>query len=126
LKGKVFFKKRLYFLLSFKTNFMSKKIFQLLVIPVAALMLSVLIPSCKGKASDADVKSSIDKAFSTNPDLSPVMVDVKDGTATLNGEVKDGTAKSEAETTAKSVKGVTAVVNNLTYNTCPGTGCYYS
>ena len=98
---------------------MSKKIFQLFVIPVAALMLSVLIPSCKGKVSDADVKSSIDKAFSTIPDLSPVMVDVKDGTATLNGEVKDGTAKSEAETTAKGVKGVTAVVNNLTITPAP-------
>ena len=100
---------------------MSKKIFQVLVIPIATLMLSVLITSCKGKVKDADVKSSIDKTFSTNPDLSAVVVDVKDGTATLSGEVKDANAKSEAESAAKAVKGVTAVVNNLTIPSPPPT-----
>ena len=78
-----------------------------------------MITSCSGKAKDADVKAAVDKAFSTNPDLSSVMVDVKDGTATLSGEVKDAIAKSEAETKAKDVKGVTAVVNNLSITPSP-------
>jgi osmotically-inducible protein OsmY len=39
---------------------------------------------------------------------------VKDGVVTLSGQVKDETAKSLAETTAKGVKGVKSVNNNLT------------
>ena len=42
-----------------------------------------------------------------------VMVGVNDGTATLTGEVKDAAIKSDAEAKAKDVKGVTAVVNNI-------------
>ena len=40
--------------------------------------------------------------------------DVKDGVVTLSGQVKDEAAKSSAETTAKGVKGVKSVINNLT------------
>jgi len=98
---------------------MSKTMSRVLAVTLSIFILSFLINSCKGKAKDADVKASIDKAYSTNPDLSSVMVDVKDGTATLSGEVKDAIAKSEAETAAKSVKGVTAVVNNLTITPSP-------
>ena len=98
---------------------MSKTMSRVLVVILSVFILSYLITSCSGKAKDTDVKASIDKAYSTNPDLSSVMVDVKDGTATLSGEVKDAIAKSEAETAAKSVKGVTAVVNNLTITPSP-------
>ena len=77
---------------------------RVLVLILSVFILSYLVTSCKGKAKDADVKAAVDKAFSTNPDLSSVMVDVKDGTATLSGEVKDAIAKSEAETKAKDVK----------------------
>jgi hypothetical protein len=93
---------------------MSKTIFRVLAIPFSVLILSALITSCNAKVKDADIKASIDKAYATNPDLSMVMVGVNDGTATLTGEVKDANAKSEAERAAKDVKGVTAVVNNLT------------
>ena len=98
---------------------MSKTLARVLAVTLSIFILSFLIYSCKGKAKDADIKASIDKSYATNPDLSSVMVDVKDGTATLSGEVKDAIAKSEAETAAKGVKGVTAVVNNLTITPSP-------
>ena len=37
-----------------------------------------------------------------------------DGVATLTGEVKDDACKNVAETTAKGIKGVKSVVNDLT------------
>jgi len=44
---------------------------------------------------------------------------VSDGVATLTGEVKDDMCKNTAETTAKDVKGVKSVVNNLTVTPPP-------
>ena len=92
---------------------MSKTIFSVLAIPFSVFIFSALLISCNAKVKDADIKASIDKAYATNPDLSMVMVGVNDGTATLTGEVKDAAVKSDAEAKAKDVKGVTAVVNNI-------------
>ena len=91
---------------------MHKKIMRMLALPTFILFVS--LAGCNSKTSDADVKTSVDNAISANSDLSGTYTDVKDGVVTLSGQVKDEAAKSLAETTAKGVKGVKSVDNNLT------------
>jgi len=75
------------------------------------LLLSTnLITSCKGKPKDADITAAIQQKITT-PGVS---VSVKDGVATLTGEVKSESDKASAETEAKAVEGVKSVVNNIT------------
>ena len=74
--------------------------------------VSVLFLSCKPK--DADVQAKITEKFAASPELMGASDTVTDGVATLAGEVKDDAAKTEAETSAKDIKGVQSVVNNLT------------
>ena len=93
---------------------MNKRINQLFALPLVVLFLFTSVTSCKSKTSDADVKTTIDQAIAANANLSGTYVDVKDGVATLTGEVKDDAAKASAETVAKETKGVKSVVNNLT------------
>src|SRR5678816_2193835 len=90
---------------------MNKKIMQVLAFPT--FMLFVTLAACNSKTSDADVKTSVDNAIAANSNLSGVYADVNDGVVTLTGQVKDETAKASAETTAKGVKGVKSVNNNL-------------
>lgn len=85
---------------------------QMLALPTFILFLS--LAACNSKTSDADVKTSVDNAIAANSNLSGTYADVKDGVVTLSGQVKDETAKSSAETTARGVKGVKSVTNNLT------------
>ena len=98
---------------------MSKRIIQVLIIPLLTFFLITSVTSCKSKVKDADVKTAVDNAIAASPNLSGTYVDVKDGVATLTGEVKDEAARSAAETTAKGVKGVKSVVNNLTVAPAP-------
>ena len=100
------------FLLSQNKSCMNKKIMKMLALPTFILFVS--LAGCNSKTSDADVKTSVDNAISANSDLSGTYTDVKDGVVTLSGQVKDEAAKSLAETTAKGVKGVKSVDNNLT------------
>ena len=74
------------------------------------MMVALFVSSCK--PGDAKVaENAKEKVSSVSP---AVTVDVKDGVATLGGEVADETTKSAAETAVKDVKGVTSVVNNIT------------
>ena len=84
------------------------------MLALPTFILFVTLAACNSKTSDADVKTSVDNAIAANSDLSGTYTDVKDGVVTLSGQVKDETAKSLAETTAKGVKGVKSVNNNLT------------
>lgn len=78
---------------------------------VLALAGVLLLAAC-GK-SDSDLqKAASDKLSADN--ISGVTVAVKDGTATLTGEVKDITVKTKAEADVKGVDGVKTVNNNLT------------
>lgn len=79
---------------------------------LVALMLSVVITGCKPK--DADIKAAIEKSIAAMPSLSGTAVDVKEGAVSLSGQLQDETAKVLAETTAKAVKGVKSVTNNIT------------
>jgi len=81
------------------------------------LSVSVLFFSCKPK--DTDVQAKITEKFTASPELMGASATVADGVATLTGEVKDDAAKTQAETSAKEVKGVKSVVNNLTVTPPP-------
>ncbi|MEO6813057.1 MAG: BON domain-containing protein [Ginsengibacter sp.] len=76
------------------------------------LSSAILFFSCKPK--DADVQTKITQQFAAKPDCAGASATVTDGVATLTGEVKDDACKNLAESTAKDVKGVKSVVNNLT------------
>jgi hyperosmotically inducible protein len=69
--------------------------------------------SCKPK--DADINSHVSTAVKNDD----VDVKVNDGVVTLSGEVKTPAAKAKAETEARSVEGVTSVVNEITITPPP-------
>ena len=82
------------------------------------LLTAVVIAATLGFAScspkDADIKTAIETKLKAEPQMSGVMVDVKDGVATIAGECKDDACKANCEKDTKEVKGVKTVVNNLT------------
>ncbi|MCA1589249.1 MAG: BON domain-containing protein [Acidobacteria bacterium] len=55
----------------------------------------------------------------TADNVAGVTAVVKDGVATLTGEVADISVKTKAETSAKTVEGVKSVVNSLTLRPLP-------
>jgi osmotically-inducible protein OsmY len=83
---------------------------------VTALVLSVVLAAC-GK-SDADVQKAV-QAKLTADGVTGVTAAVKDGVATLSGEVADITVKNKAEGSAKGVDGVKSVTNNITLKPLP-------
>lgn len=85
-------------------------------ITVLTLAVALFMSAC-GK-SDADLqKAATDKL--TADKVAGVTVAVKDGVATLTGEVADQTVKSKAEASVKSVEGIKSVTNNCTLKPLP-------
>ena len=83
---------------------------------VLAIAVALLLGACGKK--DADIQKAVqDKLAADN--VSGVTVSVKDGVATLSGEVADQTVKSKADTSAKGVDGVKSVTNNITLRPLP-------
>ncbi len=78
---------------------------------VVALVGVLLLAAC-GK-SDSDLQRAASNKLSSDS-ISGVTVAVKDGTATLTGEVKDVTVKTKAEADVKGIEGIKTVNNNLT------------
>jgi hyperosmotically inducible periplasmic protein len=81
---------------------------------IAILTLALYLPACKSKVKDADIKTTVEKTLISSPGLAGLTVDVKDGVATVSGEVKTDAERAAVETTLKGVKGVKSVVNNTT------------
>jgi hyperosmotically inducible protein len=80
-------------------------------------ILLVLLTGACGK-KDADIQKAVqDKLAADN--VTGVTATVKDGVATLTGEVADITVKTKAEGSAKSVDGVKSVANNITLKPLP-------
>lgn len=80
-------------------------------------MLAASLAAACGR-SDADVQKAVqDKLAAEN--ITGVTVSVKDGVASLSGEVADVTVKARAETAAKSVEGVKSVNNGLSMKPLP-------
>lgn len=73
----------------------------------AATAMSLAVVSCKPK--DGDVKAKVETAIAAPG----VMVDVKDGVATLSGTAATDEDRLAWENKAKEVKGVKSVVNNI-------------
>lgn len=90
---------------------MKAKVFTVMIL-AAAMFLS----AC-GK-SDADLQKAATEKLAADK-VTGVTVAVKDGVATLNGEVADITAKSKAEASVKSVEGIKSVTNNVTTKPLP-------
>jgi osmotically-inducible protein OsmY len=83
---------------------------------VLAIAVALLLGACGKK--DADIQKAVqDKLAADN--VTGVTVSVKDGVATLSGEVADQTVKSKADTSAKGVEGVKSVTNNITLRPLP-------
>ena len=82
-----------------------------------AVMVTLAFVSCKPK--DEDVKAKIEAAIKADPMMAGAVVDVKDGVATLTGEVKDDACKALCEKTIGAIKGVKSVVNNCTVTPPP-------
>lgn len=77
---------------------------------LAFLLVGLLaFTGCKPK--DADIEKSLTTALGAYPG---VQVSVKEGVATLSGEVADEATRTAAEAAAKTVKGVKSVTSNLT------------
>jgi hyperosmotically inducible periplasmic protein len=79
-------------------------------------VLSVLIgfASCKGGAKDSDIQASFSQKVQTDGRLQGVTASVNEGVVTLNGQCPDESCRSYAEQSAKEIKGVKSVVNNIT------------
>jgi osmotically-inducible protein OsmY len=85
-------------------------------ITVLTLAVALFLSAC-GK-NDADLqKAAMDKLAADK--VTGVTVAVKDGVATLTGEVADQTVKSKAEASVKSVEGIKSVTNNCTLKPLP-------
>jgi len=81
------------------------------------LLLAVLVSAslsftgCKPK--DADIKSKVEKALRSDATIVDPTVEVNDGVVTLSGQCQDETCRATCEATARSVKGVKSVINNM-------------
>ena len=75
---------------------------------VLTIAIALFISAC-GK-SDADLTKAVNEKLAADK-ITGVTVAVKDGVATLTGEVDDVTVKTKAETSAKSVEGIKNVVS---------------
>jgi len=86
------------------------------VFTVLTLACAIFMMAC-GK-SDADLqKAATDKLVADK--VAGVTVAVKDGIATLTGEVADATVKSKAAASVKTVEGVKSVTDNVTTKPLP-------
>ena len=86
---------------------------------VLALAVALFASACGGK-SDADIQKAANEKLA-NDKISGITASVKDGAATLTGDVKDITLKSKAEASVKSVDGVKSVTDNINVITPPAT-----
>jgi hyperosmotically inducible protein len=85
------------------------------ILTIMCLALVLVFAGCRGK-SDADLQKDAETAVKAKAPT--VSVSVKDGVATLTGEVADAATKTAAETAAK-VEGIKSVTNNLTVKPTP-------
>ncbi|HUR66735.1 MAG TPA: BON domain-containing protein [Chitinophagaceae bacterium] len=96
-----------------------KKSFNTFLMLLAVVTIFSAVPGCKSKPKDADIRTSVEKALNSDPETSSLMVDVRDGVATISGEARDAAAKASASVIAGKVKGVKSVQNNVTIAQAP-------
>jgi hyperosmotically inducible protein len=74
------------------------------------LAAALLLPAC-GKSDAALQKAATDQLAAAK--ITGVTVTVKNGVATVSGEVADISVKNKAEISVKSCEGITSVTNNI-------------
>ncbi|MGC3946175.1 MAG: BON domain-containing protein [Chryseolinea sp.] len=79
---------------------------------LALAMLAFVVAGCG--PNDEKISAAVTEALKTNPELSVISSNVKDGVVTLSGEVETDEQKSSAESVVASVKGVKSVTNSIT------------
>ena len=84
---------------------------------VLSLAIALMIGACGGK-SDADLQKAVQDKFTADK-VTGVSVAVKDGVATLSGEVADITVKNKAAASAKAVEGIKNVTDSTTLKPLP-------
>lgn len=82
------------------------------------LMLAIAMMASACGKSDADLTTAVNDKLKADG-VTGVSATVKDGIATLTGEVADVTVKTKAETSAKAVEGVKSVTNSVTTKPLP-------
>lgn len=87
------------------------------ILLVSVGLAALLFAACGGP-TDAELKTKAEEALKGDPTTSSVNVEVKDGAATVSGEVKDDAAKAKAAELAK-VEGVTSVTNDVVVAAAP-------
>jgi hyperosmotically inducible periplasmic protein len=85
------------------------------VLSTLAIGLTLTLAACGPK--DADIKVKAEEALKGA--AISAMVDVKEGVATLTGELKDEASKASLEGLLKGIKGVKSVVNNCSVAPAP-------
>ena len=85
---------------------------------LTVLMLAIAVMAAACGKSDADLTKSVNDKLKADG-VTGVTATVKDGVATLTGEVADITVKTKAETSAKGVEGVKSVTNSVTTKPLP-------
>ena len=83
---------------------------------ILMLAFAILAAACGKK--DADIATAVNDKLKADG-VTGVTASVKDGVATLTGEVADITVKTKAEASAKTVDGVKSVTNNVTTKPLP-------
>jgi hyperosmotically inducible protein len=86
---------------------------------VVSLMVLVMVTifACKQGPSDENLQKELAGAFSSSfPGVTAI---VKEGVVTLTGNCADESCKTASETTARNIKGVKNVVNNISVNPPP-------
>ena len=86
------------------------------ILTVFSLAVVMLAAAC-GK-SDADLQKAVASKLAAD-NVSGVTAAVKDGVATLTGEVADITVKNKAAASAKSVEGIKSVTDSTTLKPLP-------
>lgn len=81
------------------------------VFTVLSLAFALFLTACG--TSDADLTKAVTDKLAADR-VTGVTVAVKDGVATLTGEVADVTVRSKAEASARTVEGIKSVTNSLT------------
>ena len=85
---------------------------------LTVLMLAIAVMAAACGKSDADLTKAVNDKLKADG-VTGVTATVKDGVATLTGEVADITVKTKAETSAKAVEGVKSVTNSVTTKPLP-------
>lgn len=87
------------------------------ILTIMCLALALAFSACGGK-SDADLQKAAQDAVKAKVPAATLTVAVKDGVATLTGEVKTQADKDAAAAAAK-VDGIKSVTNNITLAPTP-------